>query len=144
MDAFVNFDFRPFLSKDLSENGKKALENTTVPVDWAKGPKLSSALSVAEPASWAEWAAAWYARREEPELVQGMDEADTKKLRDNIVKLERRIDVARSIALGTNVPDSIAAAVNRESPNMVQGVIVFSDLRSNRGSDARGAQCNYR
>ena len=44
--------------------------------------------------------------------------------------------MARSIALGTNVPDSISAALNREAPNMVQGVIVFSDMRSNLGSDA--------
>ncbi len=135
-EEFVNFDFRPFLMRDLSEEGKKALSNTTTPVDWAKGPKLPAGVEKPEPANWAEWAAAWYGFKGEAVLVPGMNEDDTKKLRENLTKLERRIDVARSITLGTNVPDSITAAVNRESPNMVQGIIVFSDMRSNLGSDA--------
>jgi hypothetical protein len=136
-EAFVNFDFRQFLLKDISAQGQEALRNTMSPPELAwSGPKMASKTDKPEPANWADWAAAWYIHRDEKPLVNGMDEADSKKLRDNITKLERRIDVARSIALGTNVPDSIAAAVSRESPNMVQGIIVFSDMRSNLGSDA--------
>ena len=44
--------------------------------------------------------------------------------------------MARSLVLGTNVPDALLTAVNRESANMVQGIVVFSDGRSNLGSDA--------
>ena len=57
-------------------------------------------------------------------------------LQDNRAKLEKRVDVARAIVLGTNVPDSLTAAVNREAANMVQGVVVFTDGRSNLGSDS--------
>jgi hypothetical protein len=45
-------------------------------------------------------------------------------------KTDRRIDVAHN-RTGTNVPDSVTAAVNRESPNIIQGIVVFSDGRSN-------------
>ncbi len=105
-----------------------------------------------EPEDWAAWAAKWSAYRAEwaakkskaeaerrdfnEKLVNGISDAGNTILAENLEKLERRIGVAQSIALGTNVPDSLAAAVNRESPNMVQGVIVLSDMRSNLGSDS--------
>ncbi len=88
-----------------------------------------------------DWAMAWFARRNasEEELQQAFgfaSRADAEQLKKNLDRLDKRIDVARTIALGTNVPDSITAAVNREAPNMVQGIIVFSDGRSNLGSDS--------
>jgi hypothetical protein len=121
-EAFARYDFRPFLLKGLSDSGKEAVRNTE---SWA-APNAGSP----------DWAAAWFARKDDEKLVNGLSEADTNLLRDNIAKLDRRIDVARTIALGTNVPGSIIAAVNRESPNMVQGIIVFSDGRSSMGSDS--------
>ena len=120
--AFAKYDFRPFLLKGLTDAGKEALRNNS---EWSRTD-----------AGTVEWAAGWFARKEEETLVNGMTPEDTQTLRENISKLDRRIDVARSIALGTNVPDSVTAAVNRESPNMVEGIIVFSDGRSNLGSDA--------
>jgi hypothetical protein len=119
--AFVRYDFRPFLLKGLTAAGKEALANSS---DWGRADAGS-----------ADWAASWFARREEPVLVNGMSEEDTQVLRENITRLDRRIDVARTIAAGTNVPDAVTAAINRESPNMVEGIIVFSDGRSNLGSD---------
>ncbi len=121
-DALARYDFRPFLLKGLSDGGKDALRNTDT---WNAGNAGSP-----------DWASAWFARKDETKLVNGMSDADTATLRENIAKLDRRIDVARTIALGTNVPGSVTAAVNREAPNMVQGIIVFSDGRSNLGSDS--------
>lgn len=121
-EAFSRYDFRPFLLKGLSEEGQEALRNSN---EWNRTD-----------AGTADWAASWFARKDDEKLVNRMEEADTKILKDNIAKLDRRIDVAKTIALGTNVPDSISAAVGRESPNMVEGVIVFSDGRSNLGSDS--------
>lgn len=121
-EAFARYDFRPFLLKGLSEAGKEALRNTDT---WTAGN-----------AGTPDWAATWFARKDEPQLVNGLSEADTALLRENIARLDRRIDVARTIAGGTNVPGSVLAAVNREAPNMVQGVIVFSDGRSTLGSDS--------
>lgn len=149
--AFAAYDFRPFLAQGLTGTDLDALRNTTNPVDW-NGPKPSQGVDKVEPANWAEWASKWTAHRadwaaertkaqnEQREfkktLVSGISEEGNKTLAENIERLDRRIDVAKSIALGTNVPDSVAAAVNRESPNRVQGVIVFSDMRSNLGSDS--------
>jgi hypothetical protein len=121
-EAFARYDFRPFLLKGLSDAGKEALRNSN---EWTR----TDAGSV-------EWAAGWYARKDELNPVNGMLDPDTQILKENIAKLDRRIDVARTIALGTNVPDSVIAAVNRESPNMVEGIIVISDGRSNLGSDS--------
>jgi hypothetical protein len=121
-EEFARYDFRPFLTKGLSDAGVEALRNTS---EWTRSD-----------AGTADWAAAWFARRNDETLVNGMPETDARTLKENIAKLDRRIDVARTIALGTNVPDSITAAVSRESANMVEGVIVFSDGRSNLGSDS--------
>ncbi|MCE9568128.1 MAG: hypothetical protein K8U57_39500 [Planctomycetes bacterium] len=151
--ALAEYDFRPFMVQGLSPEDRAVLANTTNPVEWA-GPKPSGGVERVEPVNWAEWAAKWVefrgkwaakkaahetANSKEPfpeRIVNGISEAGNKTLVENLEKLEKRVDVARSIALGTNVPDSVAAAINRESPNMVQGVIVFSDMRSNLGSDS--------
>ncbi|MBA4189634.1 MAG: hypothetical protein C0467_16740 [Planctomycetaceae bacterium] len=152
--ALAEYDFRPFMLKGLEGKDIETLKNSTNPVEWA-GPKPSPGVDRPEPTNWAEWASKWVEYRakwaakkaafeaerggKEPfteTLVNGLSEPGNKILADNLEKLEKRVDVAKSIALGTNVPDSVAAAINRESPNMVQGVIVFSDMRSNLGSDS--------
>ena len=151
--ALAEYDFRPFIVQGLSAEDKQVLANTTNPVEWT-GPKPTPGVDRVEPTNWADWAAKWvefrgkWAARKAahdtansqvpfPELiVNGISEVGNKTLADNLEKLEKRVDVARSIALGTNVPDSVATAINREAPNMVQGVIVFSDMRSNLGSDS--------
>jgi hypothetical protein len=163
--ALAEYDFRPFLREGLSAEDLQALENTTQPVEWS-GPQLKAAARPdgqpsddsrrdeprRGPEDWAEWASRWIAHRAEwaarkakaeaerrdfnEKLVKGISEAGNQILADNLERLERRIAVAQSIASGTNVPDSVTAALNRESPNMVQGVIVLSDMRSNLGSDS--------
>jgi hypothetical protein len=133
--AVAAYDFRPFLLQGLTDDGRRKLADTTQP-PWA-GPKPPAGTAALEPADWAGWAKLWTDRKAEPVLVTGMSAEDTKALRENLERLERRVDVARAIALGTNVPDSVTDAINRESPNMVQGVIVFSDLRSNAESEAQ-------
>jgi len=148
---FAMYDFRPFLTKDVSETGLTVLKNTTDPADW-NGPKPSVGSDKVEPNNWAEWAAKWSMRAKEwtsernkaklegkpapATFVKDLSDSDTDILVLNIERLERRIDVAKSIASGTNVPKSVSAAIDRESANMVQGVIVFSDMRSNLASDS--------
>jgi hypothetical protein len=124
-EAFARYDFRPFLARGLSDEGKEQLR---------KSPAWEGA-----DAGTADWAATLFARREDPELhktfgLATADDAD--KFRKNLERLDKRIEVARTITLGTNVADSVTAAVNRESANMVQGIVVFSDGRSNLGSDS--------
>jgi len=122
--AFASYDFKPFVLRDLSAEGKEQLKKLP---EW-DGEKPGTA----------DWAQSWSARRNDSELAKhlGLDPADMEKLQKNLERLDKRIDVARTIALGTNVADSVTAAVSREAPNMVQGIIVFSDGRSNLGSDS--------
>lgn len=124
-DAFARYDFKPFVLRGLSEEGKAQLKK----VDVWDGDKPGTA----------DWAATLFARRDDPELKKNFgltSDDDVEQLKKNLVLLDKRIDVARTIVLGTNVVDSVTAAVNRESANMVQGIIVFSDGRSNLGSDS--------
>ena len=123
--SFAAYDFKPFVLRGLSEEGRAQLKQMP---EW-DGERPGTA----------DWAATLYARREDPELQANFKLSsadDAERLRKNLDRLDKRIDVARTIMLGTNVADSITAAVNRESANMVQGVIVFSDGRSNLGSDS--------
>lgn len=162
--AVAEYDFRPFLREGLTPEDVQALENTTNPVDWS-GPKPKPVARAdgsppepdgtgrrPEPDDWAAWAEKWFAHYAEwaarkakaeaenrpftEKLVNGISDAGNLVLARNLERLERRIAVAQSIALGTNVPDSVTAVLNRESANMVQGVIVLSDMRSNLGSES--------
>jgi hypothetical protein len=128
--AFTAYDFKPFLLRGLSAEGSEAVRNSR---PWGENAQGTP-----------EWAAAWLAQPEEAVVPSNMSPEDQAKLKENRSKLEKRIEVARSIALGTNVPDSITAAVNREAANMVQGIIVFSDGRSNLGSDSAYSELRQR
>ena len=148
-EAFVSYDFRPAMLKGLSADGQQKLRAATVPVPWT-GPIIPPGQKKVEPVNWADWAAMWVGHansvaaennkqadesKRKP-IVADLSPEDNAALVDNIKKLDRRIDVARTIALGTNVPDSVTAALNRESANMLQGIVVFSDGRSNLGSES--------
>ncbi len=154
-DAFRRYDFKPFVLRGLSDEGK---EQVRVTREWGDGIGT------------ADWGQTWFAIRpkldieaarrqatigstNETELDKALDthtwlkklsDADLDTLKKNLEKLDKRIDVARSITLGTNVPDSITAAINREGSNMVQGIIVLSDGRSNLGSDSSYAELRDR
>jgi hypothetical protein len=132
-NAFVKYDFKPWLTRGLSAEGKGRLRadpsfegNDPGNADWAK--------------KWLEGTRekldAWKARPQEVPTFAGLNYPDMEALIANVGKLEVRIDVARSIASGTNVPDSLLSLVNREAGNMVQGIIVFSDGRNTLGSES--------
>jgi hypothetical protein len=148
-DAFVSYDFRPSMLKGLSADGQQKVRSATAPVTWG-GPTLPPGQKKLEPVNWADWAAMWVGHAKSIEQANSKEQDESKRktlvadlsreddaiLHENLKKLDRRVDVARTIAAGTNVPDSVTAAVNRESANMVQGIVVFSDGRSNLGSDS--------
>ncbi len=123
-EAFARYDFKPFLLRGLSDGGKEELK---------KSPEWNGSAPGTP-----DWASAWFKRKAEADLQKTLgitSPTDFEKLSKNLEQLDKRIDVARTIAAGTNVADSVTAAVNRESANMVQGIVVFSDGRSNLGSD---------
>ena len=128
-DAWTKYDFKPWVLRGLSPAGVEAV-------------RKSAAWKGVEPGT-AEWATSW-GKLAEAEVKTDLTEDDAKVLLDNRSKLEKRIDVARSIMVGTNVPDSITSAVNREAANMVQAVIVFTDGRSNLGSSSAYSELKER
>ena len=129
-EAFAAYDFKPFLLKGLSAEGAEAV-------------KASRHWDGATPGT-PEWAASWFSRAEEEVIPENLSEEDKAALKANRGKLDKRLDVARTIGQGTNVPDSVTAAVNREATNMAQGVVVFTDGRSNLGSDSAYAELKQR
>ncbi len=121
-DAWTKYDFKPWVLRGLAKDSRDAV---------AKLPSWKG-----DAPGTAEWAIEW-AKLPEADVVPGsLSDEEKKTLLDNRAKLEKRVDVARAIVLGTNVPDSLTTAINRESSNMVQGLIVFTDGRSNLGSEA--------
>lgn len=121
-EAWTKYDFKPWVLRGLSKDASEAIAKLAA---W-KGDAPGTA----------EWAIEW-SKLPEADVVPSSLSDDEKKLYlDNRAKLDKRVDVARAIVLGTNVPDSITTAINREAANMVQGLIVFTDGRSNLGSEA--------
>ena len=129
-EAFAAYDFKPFLLKGLSPEGREAVLNSAA---W-EGQRPGTA----------GWAESWLARPEEEAIPAGIPESDAAALKAERAKLAARITTAKTILQGTNVVDSVTAAVNREAPNMVQGIIVISDGRGNLGSDTGFAELKER
>ena len=126
-EAFAKYDFRRFVMRGLSAKARSGTHTEVAGVAGRRAPPTGPR--------------PWFARREDSvadlKKFAGLEsDNDTDILRKNLERLDKRIEVARTITLGTNVADSVTAAVNRESANMVQGIIVFSDGRSNLGSDS--------
>jgi hypothetical protein len=118
-EGFVKYDFKPWLLRGISAEGQAYL----------------SAHSTFDGKGDVEWATAWLGMGEEA-IPTGLSPEDAETLKTNRAKLPARLDVARSIASATNVPDSLLGLVNREGGNMVQGVVLFSDGRNTLGSDS--------
>jgi len=118
--AWVTYDFRPVALRGLSEDGVKLA-------------KAAPAWKADEPGN-DSWASAWAKAPPAEAVPDALTPADKAALTANRTKLLTRVDVARSVVTGTDVPGSLTDLLKRESGNMVKGVIVFSDGRSNPGS----------
>ena len=118
-EAWLRFDYKQWVLKKLSPAGQEAVKKMPA---WGEGPGNP------------DWGYA-YAKATDAEAVPPeLNPDDKQTLSDNRSKLPTRVADTQSIIQGTNVPDSLVGVVNRESANMVQGVVVFSDGRSNLGS----------
>ena len=129
-DAFARYDFKPWALRGLSPAGQDAVKKTAA---W-KGDEPGTP----------DWAVAWAKSPDAEAVPADLDPADATALKASRGRLEKRVDVARAIGQGTNVPDSLTAAVNREASNMVQGIVVVTDGRSNLGSEAGYAELRER
>lgn len=118
--AFAAYDFKPWLLRGLSDDGIAKVRANPA---WEKDAVGN-----------ADWAQKWFDAKPAATVPDDLAPDDAAVLNANRDKLLPRVDVARSIASATNVPDSLLSLVNREAGNMVQGVIVFSDGQSNLGS----------
>ncbi len=130
LEVWANYDYKAYLLRGLSP---VAVESLRASAAW-KG----------DAAGTADWAVTWAKLPADETTPAGLPEADVALIAEARGKIEKRIDVARSIALGTNVPESVTAVLNREAGNLVQAVIVFSDGRSNLGSESAYTQLRER
>lgn len=81
-----------------------------------------------------EWASAWLAQPDGDAIPAGLGEEDKARLLAKRARLPKKLELRAQVLNATNVGDSVLAAVNREINNMLAGVIVLSDGRSNQGS----------
>jgi hypothetical protein len=125
--SFLNYDFRPTVLKGLNEA-------TTAAVLSLPGWKAD------QPGN-ADWAVA-FAKLPEADvaLPKEIPADQVERFADNRRRLESRVDVARAVVQGSNVPDSIANVVTREAANMTRGIVVVTDGRSNLGSGSAIAE----
>jgi hypothetical protein len=135
---FATYDLKSWLLRGVSADGREKVWRTPLFNDGDAQKKIPPKLGTPN------WAQDWLAQdisktipddAKVPDAERLMP-ADADILKGNREKLKARADVASSIITGTNVPDSLLKAIERESGNMVQGIIVFSDGRSNLGSES--------
>ncbi|VTS05129.1 vWA domain-containing protein [Tuwongella immobilis] len=120
--AWAKLDFKPWVLEPLSENGQKLVKETSV---WQ-----------ADAAGDASWALTWLRQPPRAAIPAGLNEDDQKALEKRRAALNTRVEIARQIVESTNIPGSALTVLNREVNNMLQGLIVLSDGRSNRGSES--------
>ena len=119
---FCAYDFKSWLLRNVSGAGR---ELVAAGETWKPG----------QPGD-AEWATAWANLPTADAVPAALTPDDALALTDAKSRLERRVDVARSVLAGTALPDSLAAAISREAGNLVQALIVFSDGRGTLGGEA--------
>src|SRR5262249_45917205 len=67
-----------------------------------------------------DWATQWLKNKDDADFLPpaapqaGFSEEDRKKVKENADKLEKRLEVSRQLLQGTNVGESVLAALNRE------------------------------
>jgi hypothetical protein len=121
-NAWAKLDLKPFVLQGLSDIAR----------DQVRGMNSFKGDEPGTP----DWATGFIMGVKKEGIPEGMPPDDKTKFEDNLAKLDKRIDVCRQIVLGTNVGDSVLGLINREAGNMVQGLVVISDGRSNLGSDS--------
>ena len=130
-EAFASYDFHRFILLRAVRRGERA--------DSEIGGLAGQRRLPTGPATWFA-----HKKKTRPQTSRSSPrsspDSDADILRKNLERLDKRIEVAKTIMDNTNVADSVTAAVNRESANMVQGIIVISDGRSNLGSDSGYAE----
>lgn len=133
-DAFVKYDFKAWVLGYKGPDGGLS--------DDAKDKLRAAVAWNGAEAGTGEWAMGWAKAADADAGIDALaDGADGKPNDKKVVaavreKLTKRVDMARTIAQGTAVPEAVTAVVNREQANMTQAVIVFTDGRSNMSSDA--------
>jgi hypothetical protein len=128
--AWLRGDLKAWLLRPLTPAGRELL---------AKSPAWDG-----DAPGTPEWAAGWAKRPDAEVIPAGLSDPDKATLAAARGRLEKRSDVVRVVGQGTNLPDALAAAVNREAGNLVQAVVAFSDGRSTAGADAGFRQLKER
>ncbi|MGL6075759.1 MAG: hypothetical protein ACRC8S_16505 [Fimbriiglobus sp.] len=128
--AWANYDFKTWVLRNSPESQREAMQKL---IAWEPNANGDS-----------EWAVRWAKSPDDDAIPGGCSESERAALKELKLKTEKRVDLARSIIVGTSVPESVLATINRETGNLVQGLIVISDGRSNIGSASTTTQLRER
>lgn len=112
------FDFKNWLTEGLSESGKRTLEQTP--------PFASKSANL-------DWGATWLRTPVGVSIPDELAAADRQKLMERRERMAKRLESVAKQSGGTAVAESVLNLLNRESGQMVQGVILVSDGKSNLG-----------
>ncbi len=124
-EKFLSGDLKPAILKGLSDDAVAKIQNATA---WRSEPGTES------------WFTGWSKATNADRGIAGLKEEDARMLEANTKRVVNRSKNLTGLTEGTAVADSLTAVVNRESGNMTQGIVVFSDGRSNIGSESAFVQ----
>ena len=124
-EMFLSGDLKPALLKGLGTDAIAKLQNATA---WTAEPGTE------------DWFLGWSKAANADRGITGLKEEDQRAVEANTKRVENRMKNLSGLTQGTAVADSLTAVVNRESGNMTQGIVVFSDGRSNIGSESAFVQ----
>jgi hypothetical protein len=124
--AFVKIDLHQWVLEGLSDEGRKLV-------------KESNRFDKEQPANPVELANFWttwfkeFMEGESGQRLSDPDKENLKKKQDNLLK---KLEIRQAILTSTSYADSVLSVVTKESNNMVAGLIIIGDGRSNAGSDS--------
>jgi hypothetical protein len=124
-EKFLSGDLKPAILKGLSTDAIAKLQNATA---WTAEPGTE------------DWFLGWSKAANADRGFAGLTDDDKRVVEANTKRVENRMKNLSGLTQGTAVADSLTAVVNRESSNMTQGIVVFSDGRSNIGSESAFVQ----
>ncbi len=124
-------DFRSWTVRGLSDKGREAIEKEFPDITGDDGKSAGFGI---------DWAQGVLAAMKGGETLMSrlkLSEEDATVFRGNVNSMDSRLSIARTITQGTNVTESVQAVYEAEKDNKLEGIIVFSDGRSNIGVDSR-------
>jgi hypothetical protein len=124
--AFGKMDLHQWVLEGLSDEARKAVKESN---------RFDKEQPV-NPVELANFWTTWFKEFLEGESGQKLADADRETLKKKQDNLLKKLEARQRILTSTSYADSVLSVVTKEGNNMVAGLIVIGDGRSNAGSDS--------